>query len=254
MEINRNIRPKLGMIAKRLSLKAQDSAEEFGNEVEQLREAVSRSDEEKQRLETELAQVKEMLQREVSRAETDAKRNSTIIVEYKQICQRLEDDYNTAKASLNDLRMKISKCEKCACHTDETDNASSNSSSDSASRADPVLSRAQERVRELELELAQTKLAHVEAQCNNQDLEHQLHAVQAELQAARNSWLSKTLSSIKEATNKRDQQQSSQQQSGGAAQAPGNSLINANFLRRDSAPVGNDLRLGGHHQGFKEAI
>uniref|UniRef100_A0ABD2VXZ4 Rab-GAP TBC domain-containing protein n=1 Tax=Trichogramma kaykai TaxID=54128 RepID=A0ABD2VXZ4_9HYME len=233
---------------------AQDSAEEFGNEVEQLREAVSRSDEEKQRLETELAQVKEMLQREVSRAETDAKRNSTIIVEYKQICQRLEDDYNTAKASLNDLRMKISKCEKCACHTDETDNASSNSSSDSASRADPVLSRAQERVRELELELAQTKLAHVEAQCNNQDLEHQLHAVQAELQAARNSWLSKTLSSIKEATNKRDQQQSSQQQSGGAAQAPGNSLINANFLRRDSAPVGNDLRLGGHHQGFKEAI
>lgn len=35
-------------------------------------------------------------------------------------------------------------------------------------RVDPVLHRAQERVRELELELAQTKLAHVEAECRNQ--------------------------------------------------------------------------------------
>lgn len=35
-------------------------------------------------------------------------------------------------------------------------------------RIDPILNRAQERVRELELELAQTKLAHVEAECRNQ--------------------------------------------------------------------------------------
>ncbi|CAG2056794.1 unnamed protein product [Timema podura] len=33
---------------------------------------------------------------------------------------------------------------------------------------DPQLVRAQERIRELELELAQTKLAHVEAECRNQ--------------------------------------------------------------------------------------
>jgi hypothetical protein len=33
---------------------------------------------------------------------------------------------------------------------------------------DPHLTRAQERIRELELELAQTKLAHVEAECRNQ--------------------------------------------------------------------------------------
>lgn len=35
-------------------------------------------------------------------------------------------------------------------------------------RIDPMLHRVQERVRELELELAQTKLAHVEAECRNQ--------------------------------------------------------------------------------------
>jgi hypothetical protein len=34
--------------------------------------------------------------------------------------------------------------------------------------ADPKLAAAQQRIRELELELAQTKLAHVEAECRNQ--------------------------------------------------------------------------------------
>lgn len=126
-----------------------------------------------------------------------------------------------------------------------------------------MLHRVQERVRELELELAQTKLAHVEAECRNQvtkiymyihilcntllfrnrkiqklsiytncflrqDLTHQLHATASELQAARNSWpwFSKTLSSIKEAANKRE------------VLAPGA----LRDLRRDSAP-GGDL----HH-------
>ena len=56
-------------------------------------------------------------------------------------------------------------------------------------------------VRELELELAQTKLALVEAECRSQDLTHQLNNLSLEMQASsRNSWLQKTLSSIKEAT------------------------------------------------------
>lgn len=68
-------------------------------------------------------------------------------------------------------------------------------------------SRAAERIRELELELAQTKLAHVEAECRNQDLIHQLNATVSELNTSKNSWppwLSKTLSSIKEVANKKD--------------------------------------------------
>ena len=53
-------------------------------------------------------------------------------------------------------------------------------------------------VRQLELELAQTKLALVEAECRSQDLTHQLTTVSVELQASsRNNWLTKTLSSIK---------------------------------------------------------
>ncbi|OXU24097.1 hypothetical protein TSAR_015712 [Trichomalopsis sarcophagae] len=227
---------------------AQENADEYSNEVEQLRGIVARTEEEKQRLELELAQVKEMLQREVNRADVESRRNNVIITEYKQICQRLEDDYNTANASLSELRTKVSKCDKCASTALDSSGAASNATSHPLeNRVDPILSRAQERVRELELELAQTKLAHVEAECRNQDLTHQLHATSAELNAARNSWpwLSKTLSSIKEAANKREMT------AGGAG---GGSV--AGILRRESAPSG-EMRHALHSQNrdsFKEAV
>ncbi|XP_014214371.1 rab GTPase-activating protein 1-like isoform X2 [Copidosoma floridanum] len=235
-----------------LALKeAQENADEFSNEVEQLRSAVARIDEEKQRLEVELGQIKEMLQREVTRADSESQRNSVIIAEYKKICQRLEDDYNTAKASLSDLRTKISKCENCSSsNKEEPRSAATTPTSTVLSnapdiRVDPILSRAQERVRELELELAQTKLAHVEAECRNQDLTHQLHAAAVELQTARNTWppwLSKTLSSIKEAANKR------QDVIGGGA----------SILRRDSAPAGAEVRHSAiqhsNRDSLKEAV
>lgn len=53
--------------------------------------------------------------------------------------------------------------------------------------------------------MAQTKLALVEAECRSQDLNHQLTTISLEMQSqSRNSWLQKTLSSIKEATAKKD--------------------------------------------------
>lgn len=218
---------------------AQENADEYSNEVEQLRGVVTRTEEEKQRLEVELVQVKEMLQREVGRADTESRRSVVIIAEYKQICQRLEDDYNTSKNILSELRSKISKCDKCKEYLVEPSTVPSEISHPLESRSDPMLYRAQERVRELELELAQTKLAHVEAECRNQDLTHQLHATASELQTARNTWpwLSKTLSSIKEAANKRD------------AIAPG-------VVRRESAP-GGEMRHAIHSQSrdsIKEAV
>lgn len=70
------------------------------------------------------------------------------------------------------------------------------------------LNVALQRVRELELELAQTKLAHVEAECKNQDLNHQLNTTLTEIQTNRGSWqpwLSKTINSIQEkVTTRRD--------------------------------------------------
>ncbi|XP_015113735.1 rab GTPase-activating protein 1-like [Diachasma alloeum] len=219
---------------------AQENADEYSNELEQLRIVVGRNEEEKQRLETELMQVKEMLQREVSRADAESRRNVVIINEYKQICQRLEDDYNSARTALSDLRLKISKCEKCRGSVADSSTVYTDMISHPLeTRVDPMLHRTQERVRELELELAQTKLAHVEAECRNQDLTHQLHATASELQTARNTWpwLSKTLSSIKEATNKRD-------------------IISPGVIRRESAPSG-EIRHTIHSQSrdsIKEAV
>ena len=64
---------------------AQENADEYSNEVEQLRGTVARNEEEKQRLEAELAQVKEMLKREVARADAESRRSNVIITEYKQV-------------------------------------------------------------------------------------------------------------------------------------------------------------------------
>lgn len=66
-------------------VEAQENADEYSNEVEQLRGTVARNEEEKQRLEAELAQVKEMLQREVARADAESRRSNIIIAEYKQV-------------------------------------------------------------------------------------------------------------------------------------------------------------------------
>lgn len=93
------------------------------------------------------------------------------------------------------------------------------------------LTVALERVRELELELAQTKLAHVEAQCQNQDLNHQLNTTLTEIQNQRNSWqpwLSKTLNSLQEkvASNKRDNTPSFQSYTSNSPTPSCNSLVN----------------------------
>lgn len=63
------------------------------------------------------------------------------------------------------------------------------------------LENSMKQVKELELVLAQTKLELVEAQCRNQDLNHQMSTLIGEIQSNRNSWqpwLSKTINSIQE--------------------------------------------------------
>lgn len=65
-----------------------------------------------------------------------------------------------------------------------------------------------ERIKELELELAQTKLALVETECKNQDLTHHFNSAVQDMKTnstatsgpPSNTWFTKTLSSIKEVT------------------------------------------------------
>lgn len=108
---------------------------------------------------------------------------------------------------------KVEACETCSqlfsqdgyiSVTNETVAGDDNDADASNPAADsPELSDKDQLIRELELELAQTKLALVESECKNQDLLHQLNATMVEAQSSsKNTWFQKTLSSIKEVTNK----------------------------------------------------
>lgn len=92
-----------------LRVEAQENADEYSNEVEQLRGTVARNEEEKQRLEAELLQIKEMLQREVARADAESRRNNVIIAEYKQVYKRyyIADD---SVSSITESYVRICTC------------------------------------------------------------------------------------------------------------------------------------------------
>ena len=66
------------------------------------------------------------------------------------------------------FQTKISKCDKCSSFLEGNEIVKDETPRTSENVVDPLLSRAQERVRELELELVQKKLAYVEAECRNQ--------------------------------------------------------------------------------------
>lgn len=65
----------------------------------------------------------------------------------------------------------------------------------------PILIDFQSQIRDLELELAEKKLALVQSECKTQELTHQLNSTMIELQSSKNTWLQKTFNSLKEVTN-----------------------------------------------------
>ncbi|KAJ8945811.1 hypothetical protein NQ314_009033, partial [Rhamnusium bicolor] len=216
---------------------AADHAEKEASEVEQLRLTVARYEEERKLMLDEISQLKDMLKREVNQAEVEKKTSMTIINDYKQIRQRLDTQLHTLKAELEDIKVQVSNCDGCSTHLQKQKD---NSEILKSNIADQV--NADERIRELELELAQTKLAHVEAECRNQNLTHQLRATELELNTAKNSWppwLSKTLSSIKEVANKKDFPNFTVSQSNIPNTTP-TFISHVNAVRRDSVPLKHD--------------
>merc|ERR1719452_58800 len=133
--------------------------------------------EEKTMLAEEADQLKLVLKREVDRMETELRVKENIITDYKKITAQLS-----------------SKVEKLQ----SGDKEEAGSSDLYPVTASNPLTSALDRVKELELELAQTKLALVETECKNQDLTHQFNQNQASSGPQSNTWFTKTLSSIKE--------------------------------------------------------
>merc|ERR1712098_502550 len=119
-----------------------------------------------------------VLKREVDRMETELKIKDNIITDYKKITAQLSN-----------------KVDKMAGSNPEGNKDESPTSSQHP------LNSALDRIKELELELAQTKLALVETECKNQDLTHQFLSASQEGRSSgpqSNTWFTKTLTSIKE--------------------------------------------------------
>ncbi|XP_063394182.1 rab GTPase-activating protein 1-like [Cydia fagiglandana] len=172
--------------------------EKFNDELERLKTTNSQLQKEKETLETQLAESRVSF--EAVRKETA--HHAAVARDYRDICARLDKQ-------LHQMQDYTKACTTCSVKIAQKDNKEeSEQESDKESSSDTE-AQLRQRVRDLELELAQVKLALVEAQCSNQELSHQLNAALNEVQSAMNQkqtvapWLVRTLGSIMEAAQNR---------------------------------------------------
>uniref|UniRef100_A0A8B9SGL4 Rab GTPase-activating protein 1 n=1 Tax=Anas platyrhynchos TaxID=8839 RepID=A0A8B9SGL4_ANAPL len=185
---------------------AEEKADALNKELLMTKQKLIDAEEEKRRLEEESAQLKEMCRRELDKAESEIKKNSSIIGDYKQICsqlsERLEKQQTANKAEIEKIRQKVDDCEHCRefFNKEGRVKVASSAKDGSDEDTDEEKEMLKNQLREMELELAQTKLQLVEAECKIQDLEHHLGLALNEVQAAKKTWFNRTISSIKTVT------------------------------------------------------
>ncbi|XP_026559132.1 rab GTPase-activating protein 1-like isoform X4 [Pseudonaja textilis] len=191
---------------------AEDKADVLNKELLLTKQKLVETEEEKRKQEEETAQLKEMFRKQLEKAESEIKKTSAIIAEYKQICSqlssRLERQQVASKEELEVVKGKVMTCKHCSEifskeGTLKVPAVKERSGEDTDDEKDAL----KKQLREMELDLAQTKLQLVEAKCKIQELEHQRGALMSEIQTAKNSWFSKTLNSIKTATGTQPLQQ-----------------------------------------------
>ncbi|XP_053719938.1 rab GTPase-activating protein 1 isoform X1 [Synchiropus splendidus] len=186
---------------------AEEKADALNKELLLTKQKLVDSEDEKRRLEEESAQLKEMCRRELDKSEMEIKKNGSIIGEYKQICsqlsERLEKQQTSNREELEKIRSKVDGCEKCSSLFNKEGRvraAVTSAPVEQTEETDEEKEGLKNQLREMELELAQTKLQLVEAECKIQDLEHHLGLALNEVQAAKKTWFNRTLSSIKTVT------------------------------------------------------
>lgn len=185
---------------------AEEKADALNKELLMTKQKLIDAEDEKRRLEEESAQLKEMCRRELDKAESEIKKNSSIIGDYKQICsqlsERLEKQQTANKVEIEKIRQKVDDCDRCRDFFNKEGRVKGTTSVKGVSDEDTDEEKEtlKNQLREMELELAQTKLQLVEAECKIQDLEHHLGLALSEVQAAKKTWFNRTLSSIKTAT------------------------------------------------------
>ncbi|XP_026709350.1 rab GTPase-activating protein 1-like isoform X1 [Athene cunicularia] len=195
---------------------AEDKADVLNKELLLTKQKLVETEEEKRKQEEETAQLKEVFRKQLEKAESEIKKTTAIIAEYKQICSqlstRLEKQQAASKDELEVVKGKVMACKHCSeiFSKEGALKLPAISTENKGIETDDEKDALKKQLREMELELAQTKLQLVEARCKIQELEHQRGALMNEIQAAKNSWFSKTLNSIKTATGTQPVQQPQQ--------------------------------------------
>ncbi|XP_013865240.1 rab GTPase-activating protein 1-like, isoform 10 [Austrofundulus limnaeus] len=197
---------------------AEDRVDELTKDLLRTRQQLQATEEEKIGKEEEATLLKEVFRRELEQTEQEARRSSGIIADYKQICSqltlRLERQQAAHRNQLDALKKSTKTCPSCRhlieSLTPEDDSENSQTERDQEEtktegapeqkeriREDQEEESLKTQVRELEQELAQTKLLMVEAKCKIQDLEHQKGVLANDLQEAKNNWISKAFTSLR---------------------------------------------------------
>ncbi|KAM7403335.1 hypothetical protein PAMA_003996 [Pampus argenteus] len=212
----------IGKIALRNALdKTEDKVDELTKDLLLTRRRLQAAEEEKRGKEEESAMLKEVFRRELERAEQEVKRSSGIITDYKQICSqltnRLEKQQAARREEFDSLERAVKVCSRCQHIVESGQNSPTAASAgnlnlmsepsqdeDTAGpteaeqrKEDQEKEALKAQIRELEQDLAQTKLQMVEAKCKIQELEHQRGILTNDLQEAKNSWISKAFTSLR---------------------------------------------------------
>ncbi|XP_039983699.1 rab GTPase-activating protein 1-like isoform X2 [Xiphias gladius] len=154
---------------------AEDKADVLNKELLSTKQRLVETEEEKRRQEEETAQLKEVFRRELEKAELEIKKTTAIIAEYKQICSqlstRLEKQQAATKEELDIVRSKVMGCEHCRDLFSTLGTLQASSPGRDKASTEPLDEEKdglKEQLRQLELDLAQTKLQLVEAKCRIQ--------------------------------------------------------------------------------------
>ncbi|XP_055361859.1 rab GTPase-activating protein 1-like isoform X2 [Betta splendens] len=193
---------------------AEDRVDELAKDLLQSMQQLQASEEERRRKEEEAATLKQVFRRELEKSEQEVKRSAVIVADYKQICaqltKRLEQQQAAYRDEIDSLKRAVEACPRCRRAAGAERPSTPESEVTEPGREEdgtgPRPERDREResvraqIRELEQELAQTKLQMVEANCKIQELEHQKGVLANELNEAKNSWISKAFTSLRTST------------------------------------------------------
>ncbi|KAL6090976.1 hypothetical protein STEG23_015529, partial [Scotinomys teguina] len=181
---------------------AEDKADVLNKELLLTKQRLVETEEEKRKQEEETAQLKEVFRKQLEKAEYEIKKTTAIIAEYKQICSqlstRLEKQQAASKEELEAVKGKMMACQHCSdiFSKEGALKPAAISREDQGIEADDEKDSLRKQLREMELELAQTKLQLVEAKCKIQ-LQKDLEEVKVLLEKSTRKRVRDTLTSEK---------------------------------------------------------